>query len=102
MRILAVDDSLIIRQIIKAAADSLKYEFLEAQNGLRAIEVLEEVKGEVGLILLDWNMPKMNGYELLKALSANKEYKSIPVMMVTTESQKDNILMAIKAEQLII
>ncbi len=97
MRMLIVDDSLVIRQIIRVAIESLKCEFLEAQNGLKAIEVLEKVNGEVDLILLDWNMPQMNGYEFLETLKANEKYKNIQVMMVTTENQKENIWAAIKA-----
>ncbi len=97
MRMLIVDDSLVVRQIIKAAADSLKYEFLEAPNGLEAIEILKKLNGKIDLILLDWNMPQINGYEFLKIIKSNEEYKSVPVIMVATETQINNILIAIKA-----
>lgn len=97
MRMLTADDSSVIRKIIRSAAAVLEIELLEAEDGLQALKVLEEVDGKVDLILLDWNMPGMNGYEVLKMVKQNPKLKKIPVMMVTTESQKENIVLAVKA-----
>jgi two-component system, chemotaxis family, chemotaxis protein CheY len=97
MRILSVDDSSVVRKIIRAATDVLEFQLSEAEDGQHALEVLGELEGQVDLILLDWNMPGMNGYELLKKLKSDVKYKSIPVMMVTTESSKSNIVSAIQA-----
>ena len=97
MRMLTADDSSVIRKIIRSAAAVLEIELLEAEDGLQALKVLEEGDGKVDLILLDWNMPGMNGYEVLKMVKQNPKLKKIPVMMVTTESQKENIVLAVKA-----
>lgn len=97
MRIMTVDDSSVVRKIIRAAAEVLQYELEEAESGMEALEILEKLNGEIDLILLDWNMPGMNGYELLQKLKSIDKYRSIPVMMVTTEGQKENIVMAVKA-----
>jgi two-component system chemotaxis response regulator CheY len=97
MRLLTVDDSAIIRKIIRNVTDLLEYSLEEASNGKEALSVVERFNGNIDLILLDWNMPEMNGYEVLEKLKADQRYKNIPVMMVTTEGEKKNIVKAIKA-----
>lgn len=97
MRMMTVDDSSVVRKIIRAASGVLEYELEEAESGLEALEILEKFDGKIDLILLDWNMPGMNGYELLQKIKSTPKYKNIPVMMVTTEGQKENIVMAVKA-----
>ncbi len=96
MKILTVDDSRMIRVIIKNTIKSLGFEVVEAANADIALEVIEENQ-DVNLILLDWNMPGMNGYELLKILKNDERYKNIPVMMVTTEGERKNVVKAIQA-----
>ena len=96
MKLLIVDDSSIIRKIIKAAADVLQMETEEAQSGIEALEILSEKYNEIDLVLLDWNMPEMSGYDVLVEIKSNEKYKTIPVMMVTTEGQKGNIVAAIR------
>ncbi|MEO5332340.1 MAG: response regulator [Magnetococcus sp. YQC-5] len=73
------------------------FEVLEAENGEVGIKVLEKHGPEVALILLDWNMPGMNGLETLKMIKADDRWSHIPVMMVTTEGEKDYIVKAIQA-----
>jgi two-component system chemotaxis response regulator CheY len=97
MRMMTVDDSSVVRKIIRAASEVLEYDLEEAESGIEALEILEKLNGQVDLILLDWNMPGMNGYELLQRLKSIDKYRNIPVMMVTTEGQKENIVMAVKA-----
>jgi len=97
MKLLVVDDSAIIRKIIKAAADVLQMETEEAQDGIEALEKLSECYEEINLVLLDWNMPEMNGYDVLVEIKNTDKYKHIPVMMVTTEGQKSNIVAAVRA-----
>ncbi len=97
MKILSVDDSAIIRKIIRGAVEVLDFELLEASDGLEAVAVLEKEYREIALILLDWNMPGMNGLEFLKKIKGSPEFARIPVMMVTTESEKENIIKAIQA-----
>jgi two-component system, chemotaxis family, chemotaxis protein CheY len=96
-KVLSVDDSAIIRKIIRGAADVLGYELLEAGNGSEALDLMTKEHQNLKLIMLDWNMPIMNGFETLKALKGDSRYKDIPVMMVTTEGEKSNIVEAVKA-----
>jgi two-component system chemotaxis response regulator CheY len=97
MKILTVDDSRMIRMIIINTLKSLGYEALEAANADKALEVLEEKSSEINLILLDWNMPGMNGYDLLKIIKSSDRFKHIPVMMVTTEGERKNVIKAIQS-----
>lgn len=97
MRMLTVDDSAVVRKIIRVAAEVLEFDIVEAEDGYEALTIVENLKGELDLILLDWNMPRMNGLEVLKTLKKSEEYRRIPVMMVTTESNKENIIEAVKA-----
>ena len=95
MKILSVDDSSTTRQMIRNAVDVLGFEFLEAANGQEALEVLGMMEGTVDLILLDWNMPVMDGMQTLKALKANEKHRHIPVTMVTTEIDRHKVVAAI-------
>ncbi len=97
MKILSIDDSAIVRKIIRGAVEVLNYELLEASDGLEGLQVLHDHVEEISLILLDWNMPGLNGLEVLEKIKKEELYSHIPVMMVTTESEKENIVMAIKA-----
>ncbi|MDR0248769.1 MAG: response regulator [Oscillospiraceae bacterium] len=97
MKLLIVDDSSAIRKIIKAAADVLHMESIEACDGVEALEKVTESYESIDLVLLDWNMPEMSGYDVLVALKADEKYRHIPVMMVTTEGQKTSIVAAVKA-----
>jgi two-component system chemotaxis response regulator CheY len=97
MKLFVVDDSSAIRKIIKAAADVLQMETEEAQDGIEALEKLEGIHHEIDLVLLDWNMPEMSGYDVLVEIKNNSKFKHIPVMMVTTEGQKSNIVAAVRA-----
>jgi len=97
MKLLVVDDSPTIRKIIKATAKILKMETIEAQDGIEALEILSKKYNEIKLILLDWNMPNKNGYETLVEIKNNIQYKDIPVMMVSSEGYKSNIVTAEKA-----
>ena len=97
MKLLVVDDSSAIRKIIKAAADVLSMDTEEANDGIEALEVLSKCYKEIDLVLLDWNMPEKSGYDVLIELKSSAEYRDIPVMMVTTESQKSSIVAAVRA-----
>jgi two-component system chemotaxis response regulator CheY len=75
-KVLVVDDSRTIRIIIRRILIELGYEVCEAANGLEALKVLETEKTAVKLVLADWNMPEMNGLELVKRLRQNPEFDS--------------------------
>jgi len=96
MTILCVDDFSTMRRIIKTLLKQLGYKnILEADDGSTALEVLKE--NNVDFIISDWNMPKMTGLDLLKAVRQDDAMKEIPFLMVTAESEKDSILTAVKA-----
>jgi len=94
---LVVDDSRTIRIIIRRILIELGYEVCEAANGIEALKVLETEKTAVKLVLVDWNMPEMNGMELLKSMRQNPEFDSLKVIMVTTETEMDQMASALEA-----
>jgi two-component system chemotaxis response regulator CheY len=97
VKILSVDDSAIIRKIIRSGVEVLDYQLIEAADGLEALSILERSSEEIVLILLDWNMPGMDGLVFLEKIKGTESLKHIPIMMVTTESEKENIIRAIQA-----
>jgi two-component system, chemotaxis family, chemotaxis protein CheY len=97
MKILSADDSLIMRRVIAGAAGMLGYDLLEAKNGSEALALLKKNKDDIALILLDWNMPVMDGYEALRIIRGDTAYQGIPILMVTTESEKKSVVKAIQA-----
>ncbi len=95
LKILVVDDFATMRKIIKNILTQLGFKnILEADDGTTALEVLKKEK--VDLIISDWNMPKMNGLELLKTVKNDPNLKDIVFIMVTAEAQKDNVIEAIR------
>jgi two-component system, chemotaxis family, chemotaxis protein CheY len=96
MKILSADDSSMIRRVIRGAVEMVGHELVEAADGKIALEVLEK-NPDIGLILLDWNMPNLDGLSVLKAVKADERFKNIPVVMVTTEVEKGKVVEAIKA-----
>lgn len=97
IKVLIVDDFATMRRIVKNILTQLGYKsIIEADDGTTALNVLKQEK--VGLIISDWNMPKMTGLDLLKNVRANPEWASIPFIMVTAEAQQDNIILAVKAK----
>jgi len=97
MKILIVDDSSVMRKVIRAAADVLDLESEEAQDGIEAIKILAEKHKIIDLVLLDWNMPNKTGFEVLQEIKSTENFKHIPVMMVTTEGHKASIVAAVRA-----
>ena len=94
--VLVVDDSRIMRNIVKNTFTQMKIpcQFIEASNGKAALEQLQAQT--VHLVLLDWNMPEVSGIEFLKIVRAMEEYKNLPIIMVTSESAKYNVIEALK------
>lgn len=94
---LVVDDSKTIRIILGRILKELGYEVCEAGNGKEALKVMEAEKAAVNLVLADWNMPEMNGLELLKRLRLDPELASLKIIMVTTETEVDHMVSALDA-----
>lgn len=96
MKFLIVDDSSTIRRIVINMLTKLGYsEFMEAANGREAVDCLAAKPADV--VITDWNMPEMSGVDLVKAIRALPATKSIPVLMVTTNAAKEDILYALEA-----
>ncbi|HIJ55839.1 MAG TPA: response regulator [Deltaproteobacteria bacterium] len=94
--VLVVDDFATMRRIVKNILRQLGFEnIIEADDGTTALDALK--KNKIDLIVSDWNMPKMTGLELLKTVRASDEYKDVPFLMVTAETQKQNVLDAVQA-----
>lgn len=100
-KFLVVDDFSTMRKIIKKVLDEIGYKnVVEAVDGKNALEVIAHAAktGEpVQFIISDWNMPNMQGIELLRACKENPLYKTVPFMLVTAESEQAQIIEAAKA-----
>lgn len=94
---LVIDDSRAIRMILGRTLNRFGYEVCSAANGREALDLIdrEEVAPEV--ILVDWNMPEMNGLEFVKCLRADPKFDRIPLMMVTTETELEQMDRALEA-----
>ncbi len=96
IKILIVDDFSTMRRIIKNLLRDLGYtNTQEADDGNTALPMLKS--GDFQFVVTDWNMPGMQGIDLLKAIRADEKLKSIPVLMVTAEAKKQQIIEAAQA-----
>jgi two-component system chemotaxis response regulator CheY len=96
LTVLIVDDSRIMRNTVKGMFSGMQISctFVEAVDGEDALEQLAMCK--IDLVLLDWNMPKLSGIDFLKRVRAMEKYKTMPIIMVTSESAKYNVIEALK------
>ena len=90
MRVLVVDDSRAIRRIVGGIMKDLGYQVTEAANGREALVSIEQF-GVPDLVLVDWNMPEVDGLEFVKAVRAKPEYAVLPLIMVTTETEMERM-----------
>lgn len=97
MRALVIDDSRAMRLVLTRYLGSLGYEVTQAANGQEGLDRLQESDELPALALIDWNMPVMNGLEFVSACRAERRYRSISLMMVTTESEQTQIVRALAA-----
>ncbi|MCL1061795.1 chemotaxis response regulator CheY [Shewanella benthica] len=96
MKILVVDDFSTMRRIIKNLLRDLGFSNTqEADDGTTALPMLQ--KGDFDFVVTDWNMPGMQGIDLLKAIRADEQLKNIPVLMVTAEAKREQIIAAAQA-----
>lgn len=93
MQILVVDDFSTMRRIVKNVLRELGFSNIkEAEDGAPALQILKTSK--IDFVVTDWNMPGMTGLDLLKAIRADANLKSIPVLMVTAEAKREQIIEA--------
>ena len=96
MRALVIDDSRTARIIIGQILREEGLEVIEAANGQEGLDKLRESPG-TGLVLVDWNMPVMDGLEFIRAVRADATFDGVRIMMVTTETEQAQVLRALQA-----
>ncbi|HMS85427.1 MAG TPA: chemotaxis response regulator CheY [Nitrospira sp.] len=96
MKILIVDDMVTMRRIVKNVLKQLGFSNIdEAENGQDGLQKLKSSKYD--FVVSDWNMPVMTGIDMLRAIRADEQLKTIPVLMVTAEAQQKNLVEAVQA-----
>ncbi len=96
MKALVIDDSRAMRMVVRRIVAGLGFDVLEAGNGQEALDVLAAGE-QVDVALIDWNMPVMTGLEFVTAVRAAPAHRGITLMMVTTESERSQIVRALAA-----
>lgn len=101
LKVLLVDDFGTIRTVLKLELSRLGFSNIEeAANGREALEKIKLAHAEAkpfSIIICDWNMPEMSGIELLELVRADDNFKKVPFVMVTAESEMNSVMRAIKA-----
>ena len=100
MKVLIVDDSATMRRIICNVVSQIGIspeDIFQAADGKLALQLLDNSEFKFDLILTDWNMPNMNGLQFVQTLRSNPSYKKIPIIMITTEGGKAEVITALKA-----
>lgn len=96
IKFLVVDDMSTMRRIVRSILKEIGFDNVEeAEDGVDGLNKLRS--GKFDFVISDWNMPNMDGLEMLKAIRADDALKSLPVMLVTAEAKKENIIEAAKA-----
>jgi two-component system chemotaxis response regulator CheY len=97
MKILFVEDSALLRRAMVKAVQEVGYKTVEAENGMEALARLRTHGPSIDLVVLDWNMPIMSGYEVLVKMRSQETYSNIPVLMATSDGVEEDVRKAIKA-----
>jgi two-component system chemotaxis response regulator CheY len=96
LRFLVVDDFSTMRRMVRAVLNELGHDdVVEAEDGDAALPVLKQ--GGIDFLITDWNMPGLQGLDLLKAVRADPQLSKLPVLMLTAEAKRDQIVEAAKA-----
>ena len=98
MKVLIIDDSAVMRRIHRNTLTEhgiVESDLFEAEDGQVALKIAAERK--IDLFLVDWNMPKLDGFQLVKTLRAMPRYAATPIIMITSEAAKYNVMDAINA-----
>jgi two-component system chemotaxis response regulator CheY len=96
VKILIVDDSKAMRTLLRHFLHELQFESAQAEDGVQALEMLHE-QGGFDLALVDWDMPRMNGLELVQAVRANARFNELKLMMVTAQNSMERVCAALEA-----
>lgn len=94
---LVIDDSRAIRMILGRTLNRFGYEVCSAANGREALDLIGAQNMKPSVILVDWNMPEMDGLEFVMTLRANPHFNDVPLMMVTTETEIEQMYRALEA-----
>jgi two-component system, chemotaxis family, chemotaxis protein CheY len=96
MKALVIDDSRMIRKMLRQTLTPLGFEVHEAENGREGLERFRELQ-HPDLILVDWNMPEMDGIDFVRALRNEEHFAANCVMMVTTQAEGEHVVTALEA-----
>ena len=96
MLALVIDDSRAVRLLIGNILRELGADVIEAANGREALEQMQRYP-DVDLLLVDWNMPEMNGLDFIRAVRARRDLNGVRILMVTTETESDQVSRALDA-----
>ena len=94
---LVVDDSKMIRLVLRRVLTEIGFEVCEAGNGKEALVIADAESTRLSVVLADWNMPEMNGLELVKELRQRQALSSLKIIMVTTEAEVGHMTTALDA-----
>ena len=94
MRALVIDDSRAMRALLARLLGELGFTVEEAANGREGLEHLQ-AHGEPDVVLVDWNMPEMSGFEFVQTVRANRDYDAVRLIMVTTETEMTRVVKAL-------
>jgi two-component system, chemotaxis family, chemotaxis protein CheY len=94
---MVVDDSRTIRIILTKMLIELGFEVCPAADGKEALQVVEREQGSFSTIMVDWNMPEMNGLELVKQMRSDPRLSAVCIMMITTETETRQVMAALQA-----
>jgi two-component system chemotaxis response regulator CheY len=96
MRAIIIDDSRAMRLIVGRVLREIGFEVVEAANGREGLQVLKEPPVP-DVALIDWNMPEVNGYDFVRAVRADRSFDKLRLMMVTTETELEQVAKALQA-----
>lgn len=94
---MVIDDSRSMRLILTRSLNKLGFEVCPAGNGKEALHILAQEHPDLALFLVDWNMPEVNGLEFVQRVRAIPSYAGTPLMMVTTETEVQQMIKALEA-----
>lgn len=94
---IVIDDSRSVRMILSKMLTDLGYQVSQAGDGKEALTLVEQMSDQLSLVLVDWNMPVMNGLEFIRRFRIKSRFWSVPVVMVTTETEIEQMTLALNA-----